>query len=78
MSEQLIDYDLYPQASAYGYRPTEWVCILFIVIFSLLVLAHVVQGFVFKYWVVYPTLVLGTIGKSNLPLQAHHGTDSHR
>lgn len=67
MSEQLIDYNLYPEASAYGYRPTEWVAITFIVIFSLLALAHAVHGFVFKYWVVYPTLVLGTIGQSTSP-----------
>lgn len=62
MSEQLIDYDLYPSESAYGYRPTEWVQITFIVIFSVLATVHAVQGFVFKYWIVYPTLVLGTIG----------------
>lgn len=64
MSEPLINYDLYPSESAYGYRPTEWVCITFIVIFSLLAFAHTVQGFMSKYWIVYPTLVLGTIGAS--------------
>jgi hypothetical protein len=62
MSEQLIDYNLYPSESAYGYRPTEWVAITFIVIFSLLATVHVVQGAIFKYWIVYPTLVLGIIG----------------
>lgn len=68
MSEQLIDYNLYPQASAYGYRPTEWVQITFIVLFSLLAIGHTVQGITSKYWIVFPTLVLGTIGMPPLPL----------
>jgi len=61
-SEQLIDYDEYPQASPYGYKPSEAAAIAFIVIFSILGLAHVVQGVRYKYWIVFPTLVAGCVG----------------
>lgn len=62
MAEPIIDYNLYPSESAYGYRPTEWVQITFIVIFSILGVAHIIQGYLSKYWIVYPTIVLGILG----------------
>jgi hypothetical protein len=58
-----LDYDLYPEASYYGYRPDPAAAIAFIVIFSVLALAHLVQGWRYKYWIVYPTLVTGSIGE---------------
>ena len=64
MSElQHIDYDQYPQASPYGYRPAEGTAIAFITIFSILGLAHIIQGARYKYWIVFPTLVTGCLGK---------------
>jgi hypothetical protein len=59
---QYIDYNLDPSQSMYGYRPDEGAAIAFIAIFSVLAIAHVVQGLRYKYWIVLPTLVTGCIG----------------
>lgn len=61
-SERIINYDDYPQASYYGYRPDEGAAIAFIVIFSVLGLAHIAQGVQYRYWIVFPTIVTGCIG----------------
>ncbi|WWD16463.1 hypothetical protein CI109_100889 [Kwoniella shandongensis] len=52
------DYDL---ESAYGYTPTEWVTIVFIVVFAVSGAVHVGQAIWFKYWIVFPTIVIGII-----------------
>jgi hypothetical protein len=67
-SGRIINYDDYPQASYYGYRPDEGAAIAFIVIFSVLGLAHIAQGVRYKYWIVFPTIVTGCIGMSPLRL----------
>jgi hypothetical protein len=63
-SQRIINYDDYPQASYYGYRPDEGAAIAFIVIFSILALAQVIQGVRYKYWIVFPTIVAGCVGMS--------------
>ncbi|WVN87016.1 uncharacterized protein L203_102192 [Cryptococcus depauperatus CBS 7841] len=51
--QELIDQ------SSYGYIPTNWVCIIFIVLFSITGLLHILQAIRFKYWIAFPTLVVG-------------------
>ncbi|KAF8532742.1 RTA1 like protein [Gautieria morchelliformis] len=49
-----------PRKSAYGYTPTEWVCILYVVLFSITTAFHLGQTFYIKprsYWIL-PTIVL--------------------
>ncbi|KAK8861618.1 hypothetical protein IAR55_002441 [Kwoniella newhampshirensis] len=49
----------YDPESPYGYTPTAWVCILFIVLFSVSGAIHIGQAIWFKYWVIFPTLAIG-------------------
>ncbi|WRT65291.1 uncharacterized protein IL334_002234 [Kwoniella shivajii] len=47
--------------SNYGYTPSASWCIAFIVLFSVSATVHSIQAFRFRYWIVYPTLVLGAL-----------------
>ena len=47
--------------SSYHYTPSEAWCLAFIILFSLSGIAHSVQAFCSKYWVVYPTLCAGVV-----------------
>ncbi|ORY26056.1 RTA-like protein [Naematelia encephala] len=47
----------------YGYVPSEGWAIAFVVLFSLSAIVHTAQATYSKYWIVYPTLVLGAIGE---------------
>ncbi|OWZ44968.1 hypothetical protein C356_03229 [Cryptococcus neoformans c45] len=51
--------DQYSLTSPYGYTPTEWVTIVFIVLFSVSGALHLVQATIFKYWIVFPTIAVG-------------------
>ena len=51
----------YTDSNNYGYVPSEAWCIAFIVLFSLSGIAHAFQGYRAKYWVIYPTLIVGCI-----------------
>ncbi|OWZ54256.1 hypothetical protein C368_03395 [Cryptococcus neoformans 125.91] len=51
--------DQYSLTSPYGYTPTEWVTIVFIVLFSVSGALHLVQAAIFKYWIVFPTIAVG-------------------
>ena len=51
----------YSKTPLYGYVPSEASCIAFIVLFSLSAAVHAVQAYRWKYWIVYPTLVLGAL-----------------
>ncbi|CAE6428351.1 unnamed protein product [Rhizoctonia solani] len=42
----------------FNYVPTSWVCILFIILFSLTTVVHVLQAFWLKVWYMLPTLAL--------------------
>ncbi|KAK8861194.1 hypothetical protein IAR55_002013 [Kwoniella newhampshirensis] len=47
--------------SPYGYQPSRSAGIAYIVVFALLLLAHVGLGVRYKYWLVFVTLVPGTL-----------------
>ncbi|WWC87460.1 uncharacterized protein L201_002349 [Kwoniella dendrophila CBS 6074] len=53
--------DNHTDSSNYGYIPTEAWCIAFIVLFSVSALVHSYQAFRSKYWIIYPTLILGAL-----------------
>jgi hypothetical protein len=53
---------------SYGYVPTGWVTLTFMIINIVLVLIHTGQAIQHKYWIVFPTLVTGGIRKSLTPL----------
>ncbi|CAE6447295.1 unnamed protein product [Rhizoctonia solani] len=42
----------------FNYVPTSWVCILFIILFSLTTVVHILQAFWIKVWYMLPTLAL--------------------
>lgn len=39
-----------PNATLYGYTPTKWVCALFIALFGLSTLIHIVQAAKVRFW----------------------------
>ncbi|KAH9914183.1 RTA1-domain-containing protein [Epithele typhae] len=47
-----------PSTHLYGYVPTEWICILFVVLFSLSTLVHLCQAVHSRLWWLLPTTVL--------------------
>lgn len=49
--------------SGYGYTPTFWICVLFVVLYSLSCIAHTLQGLVYRKWWMLPTMSLGCIGE---------------
>ncbi|OBZ77307.1 Sphingoid long-chain base transporter RSB1 [Grifola frondosa] len=49
--------------SPYNYVPTEWICILFIVLFGLSTAIHVVQSFCSRLWWLFGTAVLAGIAE---------------
>ncbi|ODN78320.1 hypothetical protein L202_03964 [Cryptococcus amylolentus CBS 6039] len=51
----------YNPISPYGYTPTEWVTIVFLVIFSVSGAVHLAQGVWGKYYIVFPTLIVGLL-----------------
>lgn len=51
-------------ASGYEYIPSETAAIIFLVLFILTALVHVLQGVRGRYWIVFPTLVTGAISMS--------------
>lgn len=53
----------YLNFSPYGYTPTGWVCVTFIILFVALGCLHTVLGVKFKYWIAFPTLIFGCLCK---------------
>ncbi|TFK62181.1 RTA1-domain-containing protein [Pluteus cervinus] len=49
--------------SPYGYVPTESICILFLVLFSLSTIAHTGQATYYRMWWLFPTVITGGIGE---------------
>ncbi|OCF34088.1 hypothetical protein I317_05638 [Kwoniella heveanensis CBS 569] len=47
--------------SNYGYTPSPSWALAYIVLFSVSAAVHVVQAWRYKYWIIYPTLVLGAL-----------------
>lgn len=48
-------------SSYYGYTPSGAWCIVFIVLFSLSAAIHAIQALRSRYWIIFPTLVLGAL-----------------
>ncbi|TRM60417.1 RTA1 like protein-domain-containing protein [Schizophyllum amplum] len=46
------------ELSSYGYVPTGWICILFLVLFGITTAAHTVQAVVWRTWWIFPTAFL--------------------
>ncbi|KAF9260770.1 RTA1-domain-containing protein [Marasmius fiardii PR-910] len=44
--------------SPYGYRPTFWICVLYVALFSAALGMHLQQMFFSRYWFLGPTIVL--------------------
>lgn len=53
--------DDYLNFSPYGYTPTGWVCVTFIILFVVLGCVHTALGVKFKYWIAFPTLIFGCL-----------------
>nr|XP_019050050.1 hypothetical protein I302_00471 [Kwoniella bestiolae CBS 10118]OCF28980.1 hypothetical protein I302_00471 [Kwoniella bestiolae CBS 10118] len=53
--------DNHTDGSNYGYTPSPAWCLAFIVLFSVSATVHSIQAFRYKYWIIYPTLVLGAL-----------------
>lgn len=49
--------------SFYGYTPTRWICILFVVLFGLSTLIHVGQAVRSRLWWMFPTAILAGVGE---------------
>ncbi|KIO22639.1 hypothetical protein M407DRAFT_79016 [Tulasnella calospora MUT 4182] len=49
--------------SPYGYIPTFWICVLFVVLFSLTSATHLGQAIYYRMWWLLPTMVLGGVGE---------------
>ncbi|KAG9017971.1 hypothetical protein FRB90_012796 [Tulasnella sp. 427] len=47
----------------YGYVPTLWICILFVVLYSLTSATHIAQASYYRMWWLFPTLVTGAVGE---------------
>jgi len=47
----------------YGYVPTEWVCAVFVALFSVTTIGHVVEAFYFRLWWLLPTVCLAGLGE---------------
>ena len=45
-------------SSPYGYTPTSWICILFVVLYSVTALFHLAQAVLSSLWWMIPTVVL--------------------
>jgi hypothetical protein len=52
------------EASGYEYIPSQAAAIVFLVLFAVSALVHIVQGIRGKYWIIFPTLVTGALGTS--------------
>ncbi|KAG8903867.1 hypothetical protein FRB99_002636 [Tulasnella sp. 403] len=49
--------------SPYGYIPTEWICIMFLVFYSLTTIVHAGQAFHYRLWWLFPTMVACGFGE---------------
>ncbi|KZT19940.1 RTA1-like protein [Neolentinus lepideus HHB14362 ss-1] len=58
-----IPKDLVWDVSPYHYIPTQWVVILFIVLFSITGVVHIGEALIFRDWFLFPTVVLAICGE---------------
>jgi len=47
----------------YNYTPTEWICALFVSLYSLSTIIHFVQALHYRLWFLFPTIVLAGVGE---------------
>ncbi|KAL1731809.1 RTA1 like protein-domain-containing protein [Schizophyllum commune] len=47
--------------SPYGYTPTDWICILFLVLYGISTVLHIGEAAITRSWFIYPTAVLAGI-----------------
>jgi hypothetical protein len=57
------DMNYLGELSTFGYLPSAAWALAFIIIFALIGSLHIIQAVMGRYWIVFPTLVLGTLGK---------------
>ncbi|KAG9126453.1 hypothetical protein FRC07_003347, partial [Ceratobasidium sp. 392] len=57
-ADAAVDSDSSGDGNPFNYVPTLWICILFIVLFSLTTVTHVFQATRLKVWYMLPTLAL--------------------
>ncbi|KDQ58324.1 hypothetical protein JAAARDRAFT_176226 [Jaapia argillacea MUCL 33604] len=53
----------HPPHNPYNYVPTEWICILFVVLFSVSTLLHILQATRYRMWWLFPTAVLAGLAE---------------
>ncbi|EPQ52032.1 RTA1-domain-containing protein [Gloeophyllum trabeum ATCC 11539] len=58
-----IPADLVWELSPYHYIPTQWVCILFLVLFGISGALHLAEAVLFRLWFLLPTAVLAACGE---------------
>ncbi|KAI8970658.1 RTA1-domain-containing protein [Trametes punicea] len=51
----------YSPTNPYGYVPTEWICIIFVVLFSVVTAIHACEALWSRLWWLFPTAVLAGI-----------------
>ncbi|THH21776.1 hypothetical protein EUX98_g8284 [Antrodiella citrinella] len=51
------------EGNLYGYIPTEWICVLFVVLFALSTAVHLGQAIYFRLWFLLPTICLGGLAE---------------
>ncbi|KDQ58307.1 hypothetical protein JAAARDRAFT_128618 [Jaapia argillacea MUCL 33604] len=49
---------IHPLRNPYNYIPTEWICVLFVILFSLSTLIHIAQATRYRLWWLFPTAIL--------------------
>ncbi|KDQ59799.1 hypothetical protein JAAARDRAFT_175339 [Jaapia argillacea MUCL 33604] len=49
---------IHPPHNPYNYVPTEWICILFVVLFSITTILHIAQATRYRFWWLFPTVAL--------------------
>jgi len=60
-----LDYTtLQRNESVYGYTPTLYVCVLFVVLFSLSTIIHVAQAIHYRLWWLFPTAVMAGLAET--------------
>lgn len=77
--KRIMSGDDYLNFSPYGYTPTGWVCVTFIILFVVLGCVHTALGVKFKYWIAFPTLIFGCLCKSeSRPMEKGRGRKADR
>jgi len=51
------------QDSVYGYIPTDWICIIFVTLFSLATFVHGGLAIRYRLWWMFPTVIIAGIGE---------------